>query len=320
MKVYKDFDLSQILWYQFGGRAKYLLEVSSQDDLVEAMEFIAREKIDKYMAVGLGANLIFTDDFYDGAIIHIVEGEGSWSTQDEGIVTAFAGAILGKVIECSFDQGLIGLEWAGGLPGTVGAGVRGNVGAFGGEVKDTLENGDVVELIDDSVRVNTLSNADFHFGYRDSVLKHKRNLILGTARFKLKKGLAEEVEEARKTYQSNIEYRRKNHPLDHPNCGSVFKNIKRPDEVEKVLSVIPEIKEKVENQWHGKVSMGYLIHYLGFAGYKVGNAQVSEKHNNFIINLGGAKFLDVVTIIQAIQNKCQEVFGFTPEVEVEIVS
>lgn len=320
MQIKKDFDLSQILWYQFGGTAKYLLEVSSKGDLVEAMEFIAQQKIDKYMAVGWGANLIFTDDFYDGAIIHIIKPETSSIAVHESVVEAFAGEDLGKVVEFAFDHGLVGLEWAGGLPGTVGAGVRGNVGAFGGEVKDALENGDVVELIDGAVRTNTLSNADFHFGYRDSVLKHKRNLILGTARFKLKKGSAEEVEEARKVYQSNIEYRQKNHPLDYPNCGSVFKNVKRSEDVEKVLSVIPEVREKVENNWHGKVSMGYLIHYLGFAGYKVGQAQVSEKHNNFIINLGGAKFLDVVTVIQAIQNKCQEVFGFSPEVEVEIVS
>jgi UDP-N-acetylmuramate dehydrogenase len=320
MQIQRDFDLSTILWYQFGGTAKYLLEVSSIDDITEAFKFVAQEKIAKFMPIGLGANLIFTDDYYDGAIIHIKKPETSSIVVHDTVIEAFAGELFGDMVEAALDQGLIGLEWAGGLPGTVGAGVRGNVGAFGGEVKDSLKSAEVVELLDSQVRIHTFQNTDFHFGYRDSVLKHKRNLLLGIARFALKKGLAEEVEVARKTYQDNINYRKTNHPIEYPTCGSVFKNIKRPEDVEKVLSVIPEARAHVETKWHGKVSMGYLIHYLGFAGYKVGQAQVSEKHNNFIVNLGGAKFLDVVTIIQAIQNKCQEVFGFTPEVEVEIVS
>ena len=318
MKIHKDFDLSKLLWYKIGGNARYLLEVESSQDLKEAAEFIQKEKIKKFMPVGLGANLIFTDDYYNGAIIHIT----SWGKprRSENTVEAFSGIVLDDVIQFSFEQSLIGLEWAGGLPGTVGAGVRGNVGAFGGEIKDTFESGELVELLDDTVRVKTLSNDEFHFGYRDSVLKHKRNLLLSNARFTLKKATPQELEEAKNTYTSNTEYRKKNHPLDYPNCGSVFKNIKRPEDVEKVLEVTPDLAETIETKWHGKVSMGYLIHYLGFAGYRVGNAQVSEKHNNFIVNLGGAKFLDVITIIQAIQNKCEEVFGFKPEVEVEIVS
>ena len=103
----------------------------------------------------------------------------------------------------------------------------------------------------------------------------------------------EEIEEARQKYYSHIEYRKTHHPMEYPNCGSVFKNIFNKNQIEKVFSVFPETKELSENKWYGKVSIGYLIKKLGFSGFKIGQAQVSEKHNNFIINLGNEKFLDV---------------------------
>ena len=108
MQVLKDFDLSEVLWYKIGGKARYVLEVSSQEDLVKSLEFVAREKISKFMAIGLGANLIFTDDIYDGCIIKINADKEQISADGE-VVTAFAGNILDDVIQFSFDLGLIGL-------------------------------------------------------------------------------------------------------------------------------------------------------------------------------------------------------------------
>ncbi len=120
-------------------------------------------------------------------------------------------------------------------------------------------------------------------------------------------------------YNNNIEYRRIRHPLEYPNCGSVFKNIAIPEHVEKVLDVFPDLEEKIKRDWHGKVSMGYLIKRLDMSGYRVGNAMVSQKHCNFIVNLGGARSTDVLSIIKVIQEKFLETFDFVPEVEVEIV-
>lgn len=319
MNIYRDFDLSKILWYKIGGTARFLLEVSNKEDLLSAAEFLNKEKITKFMPIGLGANLVFTDDYYDGAIIRIDKKDSHIGLLDDNKIEAFSGELLNDVIQFSFDRNLTGLEWAGGLPSTIGAAVRGNVGAFGGEIKDSLVTGEILELDNGEIKTRVLQNEEFKFGYRDSILKHDRNLLLMTATFGLKPSTHEEVDVARKTFESNIEYRKEHHPVEYPNCGSVFKNIKKPDEVEKVLSVVPEIREKIENNWHGKVSMGYLIHYLGLEGYRVGNAQVSKKHNNFIINLGGAKFTDVITIIRTIQDKCDETFGFRPETEIEIV-
>lgn len=320
MTVHNDFNLSHILWYKLGGTTRYLLDCESEEDILKAIEFIHSKNISKVFFCGLGANLIFTDEYYDGAVVRIVRDTRSQISQDsEGRVEAFAGEILDDVLVYSFEKGLTGLEWAGGLPGTLGAGVRGNVGAFGGEIKDTLLDAKILELQDGSFEIKNLSNENLQFAYRSSIVKQSKNMIVLSARFGLRESSTDEVATARSVYDRNKKYRADRHPLEYPNCGSVFKNINKKDEVEKVLAVYPDIQEKVQNDWHGKVSMGYLNHRLGFEGYRVGNAQVSDKHNNFIINLGGAKSSDVRTIITGIQQKFDETFGFQPEVEVEIV-
>lgn len=322
MKVYEDFDISQVLYYQIGGKVRYLLECSNEDDVLQALDFIQKNNIKKTFFCGQGSNLIFTDEYFDGAVVYIVadKEDSAYISLSGNQVTAFAGASLDEVIVYALNQGLTGLEWAGGLPGTVGAGVRGNVGAFGGEIKDSLVSTKVAIIQDGAVEVKEYSNKELLFSYRTSLVKLQRNMVVLSATFGLNESSAEDVTVAREVFNANKEYRRNRHPLEYPNCGSVFKNISESDEVEMVLTVFPDIKEKVEHDWYGKVSMGYLNHRLGFAGYRIGNAQVSEKHNNFIVNLGGAKSEEVRQIIHDIQGKFQETFGFEPEVEVEVVN
>jgi UDP-N-acetylmuramate dehydrogenase len=107
--------------------------------------------------------------------------------------------------------------------------------------------------------------------------------------------------------------------MDFPNTGSTFKNVSRAEDVEKVLAVYPELRERVARDWHGKVSMGYLNRKLGFAGFRAGNAAVSDKHCNFVLNLGGARAADVVEVVETIRQTFEDTFGFQPEPEVEIV-
>ena len=107
--------------------------------------------------------------------------------------------------------------------------------------------------------------------------------------------------------------------MNFPSCGSVFKNIVGKEKVEKVIAVWPDIKEKVNTKWYGKVSMAYVIGRLGFSGFRIGNAQLSEKHNNYISNLGNAKADDVKKIISVISEQFNTTFGFLPELEVEII-
>lgn len=320
MTVVHDAKLSEILWYRIGGTAKYLLECASKQDVLDAFDFIKKERIEKYFVVGLGSNLLFTDGYYDGAVIQIASNNTSEiKLIDKTTVEAFAGVILDDVIQFAFENNLLGLEWAGGLPGTVGAAIRGNVGAFGGEIKDSFNGADVLVLNGKKKEVKSLNRRDIKFDYRSSTIKKNHNMILLSVRFKLERVDDAKLGQGRQTYFANMEYRNQKHPLDYPSTGSAFKNISEPDNVKKILEVFPDMEGDIRIKWHGKVSMGYLVKKLDLSGFQIRNAQISNKHSNFIVNLGGASFLDVLSIIKKIQDEFQDTFGFTPEPEVEIV-
>lgn len=321
MLIQNDISLSEMLWYKIGGKAKYVLTCESRSDISDALEFIKKEKPNKLFICGLGSNLIFSDAYFDGAVIRIV----SSAKQNSGIsivgdnITAFAGTILGDVITFAFDHELTGLEWAGGLPGTVGAGVRGNVGAYGGEIKDSLVSAEMIDYSGEVPVLKTLTNEELQFIYRGSLIKSHKKMVVVSATFGLQKSSAEEIAAAREIYEKNKQYRKDRHPLEYPNCGSVFKNLREKEQIEKVLSVYPDLKENVEQKWYGKVAVASLIEKIGLKGFRIGDAQISEKHALFIVNLGNAKSKDVLAIIQTVKEKFLNTFGFEPEVEVEIV-
>ncbi len=320
MQIKADALLSNILWYHIGGKTKYLLVCQSKQDIVQAIAFIKEKHIKKLFVCGQGTNLIFTDLYFDGAVIQLVKPDTSTITLDgEGIIEAFGGEVLGDLVKESLEQGLIGLEWAGGLPGTVGAGVRGNVGAYGGELKDNLLDALILDYSTDIPTVQKFSNQDLQFVYRGSIIKTHKQMLVVSARFALKKATDQELQEAKNTYEQHILSRQRNHPLEYPNCGSVFKNLREPLQIAKVLSVYPDFKEDVEKKWYGKVAVAALIDRWGLKGHRIGDAQISEKHALFIVNLGHATSNDVLQLIDKVQEKCQEEFGFQLELEVEVV-
>lgn len=323
MIIQKDFPLSQILWYKVGGKAQYLLEVDRAEDIEKALDFVKKNKIQKVQIIGLGSNLIFSDNYFDGAVIRIASskkaGTNAFQIKEE-FITIFAGITFDSLIQLSFKNNLTGLEWAGGLPGTVGAGIRGNVGAFGKEIKDNLFSVDILKRKNDGYELKTFRKSQLNFSYRNSLVKENKNLIIVGATFELQPANPQSLEQAKNIYKSNIKYREKHHPLEYPSCGSVFKNISASDQVKKIIFIWPDTKDLINAKWYGKVSMGYIIGRLGFSGYRSGNMQVSTKHNNFITNLGGGKAIDVLTITKEIQNRVHETFGFIPEAEVEIVN
>lgn len=319
MRRIKNALLKDVLWYKIGGTTRFLLECSSKEDILEALEFVEKEKIEKHFVVGLGSNLLFTDEYYDGAVIRIVSKEKGNIIVKNDTIEAFAGEVLDAVIQVAFNNNLVGLEWAGGLPGTVGAAIRGNVGAFGGEVSHSFAGAEIAEVKKNKLNVYKANRRDVKFSYRASTVKKSKNLLVLSARFNLHRVDDSKLGYAKTTYFANTEYRINKHPLGYPSTGSAFKNITDPKHVEKVLAVFPDLENEIKIKWHGKVSMGYLIKRLDLAGFQVGRAQISNKHSNFIVNLGGARFNDVLSIIQKIQDTCETTFGFTPEPEVEIV-
>lgn len=319
--------LAGLLYYKIGGQARYLLTAGSKEDVQQALDFVRKNDIQRLIVVGLGANLLFPDGLFDGAVLRVAQPEKpdireisrGVSEPNEELVESFAGQTLDDVIQYAFTRDLIGLEWAGGLPGTVGAGVRGNVGAFGGELKDRLHSAKLVENAP-GYRAFWLNNAELLFSYRGSIVKAAKNLVVTNAIFRLRRASAEELEKARSTYLGNIDYRNRSHPMEFPTCGSVFKNIDRGEYVERMLAVWPDARKEVEGRWHGKFSMGFAIGRLGLAGFRIGNAEISRKHNNFIVNLGDARFTDVTGLIDKVQGEFERLFGFRPEPEVEIIS
>lgn len=328
MKVYKDFPLSSVLWYHIGGSAQYLIEVFNKEDIFAAFDYIDKNNIKKHLVIGLGSNLLVSDLYFEGAVVHMMRNDEKTSIRltPDGLVEAFPGELLDDLINFSFNNNMIGLEWAGGLPGTVGGAVRGNVGAFGGEIKDNFFQAEVLSVRDSAIpsigrryEQQNLTHTQLDFSYRTSMIKKRKDLVVLSSTFHFRTATPAEVAKAKDTYRDHAEYRRTNHPLEYPSCGSTFKNIIDSEHVQKVLSVFPDLQESVNTKWHGKVSTGFLLRKLGLAGLKVGNAQSSEKHPNFIINLGGAKFEDVVGVINSIKQKFTETFGFAPDVEVEII-
>lgn len=321
MNEREDFPLSTVLYYKIGGTARLFLEARGIDDVYRALEAVARRQLGRIVVVGLGSNLLFPDGVFEGAVLQIAApGTPQIRVSSPGRVEAFAGVSLDDVIAFGFEHGLAGLEWAGGLPGTVGAAVRGNVGAFGGELKEVLASAEVLDSADPGSGPQSLANADLAFSYRDSAVKRSggRLVVLG-ATFALSEVDSDALARARAKYQRNVDYRWANHPMEYPTCGSVFKNVARREDVERVLAVWPDAEPLVRGRWHGKVSMGYAIDRLGLAGFRVGNAQVSPKHRNFVVNLGGARFADVEAIIAEVQARFSRTFGFVPEPEVEVV-
>lgn len=321
MTVHTNFLLSEILYYQIGGRAQFVLEVHNQEDLLRAFEFVQDQKIEKVLPVGLGSNLLVSDEEFKGAVIWFSKpDEELIERSSNGKVKAFASCLLDDLIQFSFRNNLRGLEWAGGLPSTVGGAIRGNVGAFGSEIKDSVLKAKVIDLSFENFNVQEFTNSALQFSYRDSFLKRSKNLLIVEGVFQLQETDEKGIEGAQKIYSAHIEHRKKNNPIEYPSCGSVFKNIRDKEQVAKILEKWEDVNEKVSGKWHGKVAMGYVIKRLGFSGFRVGGAEVSEKHANYIINKDRARFADVLAIIEKVKERFYQEFFFYPELEVEIVS
>lgn len=318
MSIHRDFNLSEILFYKIGGKASFVLETRSRDDIIQAFDFIKNNNIHKWFVVGLGSNMLISDAPFDGAAVWIRQPDKpEISITDDSLISVYAGDVLDSLINFSFDKRFVGLENLGGLPTTVGGAIHGNAGAFGVEMKDVIEKVEVFNIQTNNTQMFSL--VDCEFNYRNSIFKKNQNYIILQGFFRLKKSSQDEITNAKKTYDEKVDYREKNHPVEYPSCGSIFKNITEKEKVEKIISIWPDIKDAVETKWHGKVAMGYVTKRLGLAGMQLGGAEISKKHANYISNINNAKFSDVTTLIDKIKGGFYNTFGFYPEIEVEII-
>jgi UDP-N-acetylmuramate dehydrogenase len=225
-------------------------------------------------------------------------------------VIAGAGVPLQKLVLEAAKKGLSGLENLAGIPGTLGGAIWGNAGAFEREIGDLVEEVKVLDVGGSKLEVKKLKKEDCKFGYRNSIFKRRKNWIILEATLKLEKGNKKEIEEKIKEI---LKLRKEKQPLELPCAGSVFKNVP----IKKVPKKIQEkFKEKIKN---GFLPAGVLIDTARLKGFQIGGAKISEKHANFIVNVGEAKASDVKELIEKIKKGVKKKFKIQLEEEIKLV-
>lgn len=305
MEIREGVPLAPMTNYKIGGPARYFAVAKSIEDVQEAL-IAARKRNAELLVLAGGTNMLLPDEPLDRFVLKIeiegIEIEGTTAT-------AGAGEPMSELVKLTVNAGLSGLQWAGGLPGTVGGAVRGNAGAFGGEIRDTLT---LVRALTPEGELRTYHNHECAFGYRDSAFKRNGTIIL-EASFTLapgeKRTLREEVDEHKA-------YRRQRHPLEYPNAGSTFKNVP----LEHVPpSFLAEYAGKVKHDPFPIMPVAVIIAAAGLKGFRQGDAQVSEKHTNYIVNLGSATAADVRAVIAHVKDTIASKYGIELEEEILIL-
>jgi len=299
--------------YKIGGPAAYFCEVTSKEELLKALDewkkvsaTFPKAKQQIYI-LGDGTNLLISEKGFPGLVIHnLIKGV----ELDGEEVTVDSGVLLSEVLNFCIKNSLTGLEWAGGLPGTIGGAVRGDAGAFGGETKDA-----VLEVL--SLNLKTLKEIvrdkwECTFAYRYSIFKTEEangEMILAVI-LSLKKGKQAEI---KNLIQQKIDYRKERHPMEFPSIGSTFKNVKIDKISEKLRKTL---EQSIKIDPFPVIPAAKFLIMAGVKGKQIGDAQIAEKHPNFIINLGNAKSQDVKDLINFAKDEVKRQFGVALEEEI----
>lgn len=284
-RYYTDEPLSAHTTFRVGGKCDIMVCPNSAESLAKLAKLAGELEL-KYFILGNGSNVLFSDSGYRGVIISVGEDMSQVSVSG-GTVTACAGALLSKACRAALDAGLSGMEFAWGIPGTVGGAVYMNAGAYGGEMKDIVSS---VTCVDEDGNLKTYGGGSLKFDYRRSRFTGSNEMIV-SASFELTTGDPDEI---RSKMDELMARRKSRQPLEYPSAGSTFK---RPE---------------------GSYA-GLVIENSGLKGCTVGGAQVSEKHANFIINRGGATASDILELIKKVRREVKEKTGYSLECEIKIV-
>lgn len=305
--VLTDESLARYTTFKIGGNAKYFLVVKNKEELVEAISAAKSLKLKIFILAG-GSNILFADKGFNGLVI---KNEIGGLECKENRIFVGSGVTLANLVKKAVSCGLSGVEWAAGIPGTVGGSIYGNAQAFSERMADIVEEVEAVDL--KTLKIKIFKNSDCKFTTKNSVFKKKNNLVIVSAILSLKKG---DEKEMREKLKEHISYRRKNHPLSFPCAGSVFVNPETKIKSKKLLKEFPELEEFNKK---GFVHSGFLIDKCELRGKKFGDAQISEKHANFIINIGNAKANDIIKLISLVKAKVKKKFGIKLQEEIIIV-
>ena len=268
--------------FKIGGKADVFVSIINEHEILRLLELLRSRQI-PFFILGNGSNILVSDEGYRGVIIEIGSAYSGVRMLDD-IVIAKAGTTMAKLSHFAMENNLTGLEFASGIPGTVGGGIIMNAGAYGGEMRQITYR---VKAVTPSGEVIYLSNADMEFEYRNSKAKREGYIIL-QAEFRLHRGEKSVIEGIMRDLAKK---RRDKQPLEYPSAGSTFK---RP-----------------QGYYAGK-----LIADAGLKGLSVGGAQVSEKHAGFLINTGSATAADMYELINQVRTKVKEAYSVVLEPEV----
>ncbi|HOQ00197.1 MAG TPA: UDP-N-acetylmuramate dehydrogenase [Acetivibrio clariflavus] len=271
--------------FKIGGPADFLVTPCSVQSLCEVIKLCKKENLPIFI-MGNGTNLLVSDKGIRGVVVKIYDNLNRYVVKDN-FIEAYGGILLSKLSDIALENELTGLEFASGIPGTLGGAVAMNAGAYGGEMKDVVVE---TEFIDKDGNLKVIRGEEHQFGYRTSFIQ-KQSAVAVKSVIRLRKGERAAI----KALIDDLTVRRQDkQPLEMPSAGSVFK---RP-----------------EGYFAGK-----LIEECGLRGYSIGGAQVSEKHCGFIVNKGNATSKDVLDLIRHIQKTVKDKFGVELNTEVKIV-
>ncbi|MDI6755073.1 MAG: UDP-N-acetylmuramate dehydrogenase [Thermodesulfobacteriota bacterium] len=281
--------MSDYTSFRVGGQVDCLVYPADVPDLQNILRWCNQQGV-RHFILGNGTNLLVRDGGIRGMAISLSNGfrqiKEAGRGPEENLIFAAAGGPLGNLVDFSSEKGLTGLEFAAGIPGTVGGAIFMNAGAFRGEMKEVLHS---VKLMDSAGQVSEKGREALRFSYRSMELG-KGEIILG-GQFQLRAGNGQEVQAK---IEENIRRRKAKQPWDLPSAGSVFKN---PD----------------------GGPAGRLIEEAGLKGCRIGDAQVSEKHANFIVNRGKAKAKDILTLVEKVRQKVFQEKGVWLELEIQVI-
>ena len=281
--IKENFNLKNYNTYKLNSTCDYFASPKNVDELKELIRYVKKNNI-KYLILGNGSNIILPIHF-DGLVIYLKKLNNYEINED--YVYAEAGVMLNALATKVTNEGYSGLDFATGIPGTVGGSVYINAGCFGSDINNILISAEIY----DGESIIELTHDEFEFGYRTSMLKSHKDYILLSCKFKIEKG---DLKELKSLVKQRTEKRVSSQDLTHPSAGSVFRN--------------PE-----------GMSAGKLIDDLGLKGFSVNDAMVSFKHANFIINNGNANQDDIVKLIDEIKDKVKKEYNVELKLEQEII-
>ena len=285
-KVLVNERISNYTTYKVGGKAKAIIYPNNEDDLVTLVKLLKENDV-KYFILGNGSNVLFSDNLYNGIIIKLdmfnkVEIK-------RNIISVGAGYQLIKLANLTIKNGLAGLDFAAGIPGTVGGAVFMNAGAYGEDMSNIVEE---VTVLDSDCNIIKLNNKEMEFSYRTTILQKHLDWVCLSCKLKLHPG---DIEELTNVVMERKRKRIDTQPLNYPQAGCVFRN--------------------PEGNFAGK-----MIEEMGLKGFSIGKAEVSTKHANFIINKGNCTAKDIKNIIDTIKAKAFSKYGVHLRVEQRLIN